>query len=112
MQYIYYPKCSTCIKGLKYLKDNGIDVTFRDIVNETPSKEELYQWILTYNQGIKPFFNTSGKLYREMNLKEQIAHMSIEEASELLCNHGLFIKRPLLIDEERIFIGFKGAYDL
>ena len=112
MQYIYYPKCSTCIKGLKYLKDNNINVELRDITVDTPTKEELYRWIEIYNEGIKPFFNTSGKLYREMNIKDCIKTMSIDEAVELLSSIGMLIKRPLLIDTNKVYIGFKGNYDL
>lgn len=112
MQYIYYPKCSTCIKGLKYLKEYNVNIELRDITVHTPTKEELYQWIEIYNEGIKPFFNTSGKLYREMNIKDRIKTMSIDEAVELLSSNGMLIKRPLLIDNNRVYIGFKGNYDL
>ncbi len=112
MQYIYYPRCSTCQKGLKYLKEQNIEIELRDIVIQTPSYEEMLKWIEMYDQGIKPFFNTSGKLYKEMNMKEHVKTMSKEEAAKILSENGMLIKRPLLVDENRIFIGFKGAYDL
>lgn len=107
MQFIYYPKCSTCIKGFKHLKNKKISFTQRDIVNETPTKNELKEWIMKYDKGIKPFFNTSGLVYREMNIKEKISTMSIEEAAELLSSNGMLIKRPLLIDDDTIVIGYK-----
>ncbi|MEG0276494.1 MAG: arsenate reductase family protein [Coprobacillus sp.] len=107
MLFIYYPKCSTCVKALKDLKQKGIIFEQRDIVTDTPTKEELIKWIEEYNQGIKPFFNTSGLLYREMNIKEKINTMSIEEAALLLSSYGMLIKRPLLIDDDFIIIGYK-----
>lgn len=107
MEFIYYPKCSTCQKALKQLKQHSQDIQLRDIVLQTPTQEELETWIQTYNQGIKPFFNTSGQLYRQMNLKEKINDMSISEAAKLLSAHGMLIKRPLLIDKDRIVIGYQ-----
>lgn len=107
MQFIYYPKCSTCIKAMKHIRNKYSDIVLRDIVNETPSKDELIEWINIYNQGIKPFFNTSGLVYRELNIKDKIHTMSIEEAADLLSSNGMLIKRPLLIDENMIVIGYK-----
>lgn len=107
MEFIYYPRCSTCLKALKKLKEQGIDVTLRDIVNETPTQEELLCWIRQSGKGIKPFFNTSGKLYREMNLKDKINDMNEDEAALLLSQNGMLIKRPLLIDSEKIIIGYQ-----
>ncbi len=112
MEYIYYPKCSTCIKGLKYLKEQNLSFTLRDITLQTPTKEELLLWIDQYGEGIKPFFNTSGKVYKEMNMKDKIKLLSKEEAAKLLSENGMLIKRPLLITKEKVFIGFKGIYDL
>lgn len=106
MQFIYYPKCSTCIKAFKHLKNKKISFTQRDIVNETPTKDELKEWIIKYDNGIKPFFNTSGLVYREMNIKEKISTMGVEEAAELLSSNGMLIKRPLLIDDNIIVIGY------
>ena len=107
MEFIYYPRCGTCLKALKKLKEQEIDVTLRDIVNETPTQEELLCWIRQNGKGIKPFFNTSGKLYREMNLKDKINDMNEDEAALLLSQNGMLIKRPLLIDGEKIIIGYQ-----
>lgn len=107
MEFIYYPKCSTCIKALKQLQAQGIQVDKRDIVKETPTKEELLKWMIDYGQGIKPFFNTSGMVYRELGLKSKLADMSHEEAAELLSQNGMLIKRPLFITENQIIIGYK-----
>ena len=79
----------------------------RHIVEETPTKKELETWIKMYNQGIKPFFNTSGQVYRQLGIKDKIKDMSIEEAAELLSKNGMLIKRPLLIHNKQIIIGFK-----
>lgn len=112
MLFVYYPKCSTCQKALKYLKDHNYDVELRHIVDETPTQEQLLTWIEQYGQGIKPFFNTSGKLYREMKIKDQINTMSKEEAALLLSENGMLIKRPLLICQDQIIIGYKeGIYE-
>lgn len=107
MEFIGYPKCSTCLKAYKHLKDKGINIPFRHIVEDTPTSQELKEWILTYNQGVKPFFNTAGKVYKELGLKDKIKDMSIEEASELLSKNGMLIKRPLLINGSQIIIGYK-----
>ena len=107
MQFIYYPRCSTCLKALKKLKEQGLDIELRDIVQETPSQEELLHWIQQKGQGIKPFFNTSGKVYREMNLKEKIKDMSEQEAALLLSQNGMLIKRPILVDKQNIYIGYQ-----
>lgn len=111
MLFIYYPRCSTCLKALKELKSLGYEPQLRHIVEQTPTKEELLTWIQQYHQGIKPFFNTSGKLYREMNIKEKINTMSEEEAAQLLSENGMLIKRPLLIKDDYIVIGYRpGIY--
>lgn len=107
MLFIYYPKCGTCQKALKHLKQKKLSLELRHIVENTPSKQELIQWIEDYHQGIKPFFNTSGKLYRELNIKERIKTMTIDEAAELLSQNGMLIKRPLLINDHQIIIGYK-----
>lgn len=106
-EFIYYPRCSTCQKALKHLKEKNISVKERHIVEDVPTKEELLTWIKEYNQGIKPFFNTSGKLYRELQLKDKVAGMSEEEAAELLSSNGMLIKRPILILDHQFIIGYK-----
>jgi arsenate reductase len=109
-QFIYYPKCSTCQKALKRL-DSTYEL--RDITKQTPTKEELKQYIIKYNKGIKPFFNTSGKIYREMNLKDKVNSLTIDEAVELLSQNCMLIKRPILINDDTILVGYKEKeYDL
>lgn len=107
MKFIYYPNCSTCKKALKYIKERNIQCEEIDIVKQTPSQDEIKQYILNHGKGIKPFFNTSGKLYREMGLKDKVKDMDIEEASDLLSSNGMLIKRPLLIKDDKVLVGFK-----
>lgn len=107
MELIWYPKCSTCMKANKHLKEKELTFTTRHIVEETPSKEELKKWIEIYGQGIKPFFNTSGQVYRQLGLKDRIKDMSVDEAVTLLASNGMLIKRPLLILDDKVIIGYK-----
>lgn len=107
MIFIEYPKCSTCKKAKKFLIENNIDFIDRDIVKDTPTYEELNVWIKKSNLEIKKFFNTSGLKYKELNLKEKLLTMSDEEKIKLLASNGMLIKRPLLIDDNNILIGFK-----
>ena len=112
MLFYWYPQCSTCIKAYKHLKDLNLELEVKHIVEQTPSKEELRRYIELYNQGIKPFFNKSGKVYKEMNLKDKVNTMSVEEAINLLADNGMLIKRPLLIDGDKILVGYKKeSYD-
>lgn len=105
--FIEYPKCSTCKKAKKWLIENNIEFIERNIVEETPNVEELNEWINKSGQEIKRWFNTSGLKYKELNLKEKLSTMSDEEKIELLASNGMLIKRPLLISDKGIFIGFK-----
>ena len=107
IQFIYYPKCSTCMKALKHLKEKELSFQSRDIVLETPTKEELKQWIERKNEGIKPFFNTAGQVYKTLKLKDKINELSIDEAVELLSTYGMLIKRPLLVLDNQIILGYK-----
>ena len=109
MIFIWYPKCSTCQKAKKWLDENGIEYTLRDIVLETPTEEELTKWIKESGLDIKKFFNTSGMKYRELGLKDKLDNMSFEEKVKLLSSDGMLIKRPLIVDE-KIIPGFKN-YD-
>jgi len=112
MLFIYYPKCSTCQKALKHLKRKNLNPKLRHIVEDTPTQEELLKWIDVYGEGIKPFFNTSGKLYRELDIKNRITKMTNEEAALLLSQNGMLIKRPLLIQDDDVIIGYKeGIYE-
>lgn len=105
--FIEYPKCSTCKKAKKWLEENGIDFVERNIVTQTPTVEELTKWIKESKYDIKKWFNTSGLKYKELNLKEKLTTMTQKEKIELLASDGMLIKRPLLISEKGIFIGFK-----
>lgn len=107
MLFIEYPKCSTCQKAKKFLVSHAVDFTDRHIVEETPTANELKEWIERSGLPIKRFFNTSGNVYKEMNLKEKVDQLTMEEACELLSLNGMLIKRPLLITEEAILVGFK-----
>ena len=105
--FINYPKCSTCKKAEKFLKENNIEFINRNIVEENPSAEELALWM--EKSGLEPrkFFNTSGVLYREMNLKDKIKTMSKEEMIEILSTNGMLAKRPLLVMDDKVLVGFK-----
>ena len=105
--FINYPKCSTCKKAEKFLKENNIEFINRNIVEENPSAEELALWM--EKSGLEPrkFFNTSGVWYREMNLKDKIKTMSKEEMIEILSTNGMLVKRPLLVMDDKVLVGFK-----
>ncbi len=105
--FIEYPKCSTCQKAKKWLTENNIDFTQRNIVEETPSAEELREYIEKSGLDIKKFFNTSGLLYKSMNLKEKLNSMTDDEKIEILSQNGMLIKRPLLIGDNFALPGFK-----
>ena len=105
--FIEYPKCSTCQKAKKWLDENNIEYVDRNIVTETPTKDELKKWIPKSGLDVRKFFNTSGMKYRELNIKEKIKDMSEDEIYELLASDGMLIKRPLFISEKIILKGFK-----
>lgn len=109
MSYLFleYPKCSTCRKAKKWLEENNIDFIDRIIVEENPTKEELKTWYEKSGVNLSKFFNTSGKLYREMNLKDKVKTSSEDELLEILSSNGMLVKRPLLIKDDLILIGFK-----
>ncbi len=104
---LWYPKCSTCQKAKKWLETNHISFEERHIVEQVPTKEELEKWIKQSGLEIKKFFNTSGLKYKELNLKEKLPSMSDKERIELLASNGMLIKRPLLINEDVVLVGFK-----
>ena len=105
--FIEYPKCSTCKNAKKWLKENNVEFIERNIVEEIPTEKELKEWIKISGEEIKKWFNTSGLKYKELNLKEKLPSMSDEEKIKLLASNGMLIKRPLLISDKGIFIGFK-----
>lgn len=107
IQFICYPKCSTCQKAKAYLDAKGIDYQIRDIKTETPSFEELKVWHELSGKDIKSFFNTSGMLYRQLQIKDKLPSMTLDEKLELLASDGMLIKRPLLIDSSNVLIGFR-----
>lgn len=105
--FVCYKKCSTCKKAEKWLQENGLDYEMRDIKTENPSKEELRTWYEKSGLDIKRFFNTSGMIYRDMQLKDKLADMSEEEKLELLATDGMLVKRPILVTEDQVLVGFK-----
>lgn len=104
--FIEYPPCSTCKKAKKFLIEHNISVNTRHIVEHTPTFEELSDWIFKSGLPVKKFFNTSGKLYRELNLKEKLPNMPEVEQIKLLSENGMLIKRPLVIYEDKVLVGF------
>lgn len=107
--FLLYPPCSTCRKAKKWLDDNGVCYSARHIKEENPSYEELAQWVQASGLPIKKFFNTSGQVYRDLNLKERLPEMSQEEQLRLLASDGMLVKRPLLILENKVLVGFQEA---
>ena len=106
---LYYAKCSTCRKALKWLDENGIAYEGRAIVEDHPNAEELRAWYQASGLPLKRFFNTSGMKYRELGLKDRLPAMSEDEQLELLASDGMLVKRPLLISDAVIWPGFKEA---
>ncbi|MBQ1274025.1 MAG: arsenate reductase family protein [Cellulosilyticum sp.] len=107
--FIEYPKCTTCKKALKYLKENNVEVEDRHIVEDVPTEAELKSWIEKSGLEFKKFFNTSGQVYKEMGLKDKVKDMSEDEAIQLLASNGMLIKRPILVTDQAVCVGFKEA---
>lgn len=107
MLIIAYKNCSTCQKVLRFLNEQGFAYTFRDIKTQRPSVEELQEFVAKSGLPLKKLFNTSGKLYKQFNLKDKLPTMSEKEIYELLASDGLLLKRPLLILEHKVLVGFK-----
>ena len=107
MLFVGYPKCSTCLKAEKWLTENGIEYESRNIKEQNPAFEELEMWFKQSGLPLKRFFNTSGLLYKSMNLKDKLSEMSEEEQLKLLSSDGMLVKRPLLITENTVLVGFK-----
>lgn len=105
--FITYPKCSTCQKAKKFLDENKIKYIEKHIVTDTPSYEELKQMIEQSGLPVSKFFNTSGMLYRSMNLKEELKNSTDDEKIRLLSSNGMLIKRPLLVMKNKVLVGFK-----
>lgn len=109
MLFISYPKCSTCQKAKKWLDENNKVYTERHIVEDRPSYDELKEWYQKSGLPLKKFFNTSGLLYKEMNLKDKLPAMSEEEQLKLLATNGMLVKRPLIVSEDAVLVGFREA---
>jgi len=109
MLFIYYPPCSTCQKAKKWLDDHGLAYTERHIKNENPTCQELKLWCARSGLPLKKFFNTSGLLYKSMHLKDRLPELSEDEQLRLLAEEGMLVKRPLLITENTVLVGFREA---
>lgn len=107
MLFLCYPKCTTCQKAKKWLDEKEISYELRDIKLAHPSKEELTDWYKKSGLPLKRFFNTSGLLYKELSLKDRLPEMSEEEQLELLATDGMLVKRPLVIGDDFVLVGFK-----
>ena len=107
MLFVCYPKCTTCQKAKKWLDEQGAAYEVRHIAEERPTKEELAAWQAKSALPLKKFFNTSGLKYRELQLKDKLPGMSEDEQLELLATDGMLVKRPLLITEDKVLVGFK-----
>ncbi len=109
LKFICYPKCTTCQKAKKWLDDKGIPHELRDIKLQKPTLEELTAWHKKSGLPLKKFFNTSGLLYKSLDLKNKLPTMTEEEMLELLATDGMLVKRPLLIGGDFVLVGFKEA---
>ena len=109
MTFICYPKCTTCQKAQKWLDENGISYTSRDIKMEHPTYEELSAWHRRSGLPLKKFFNTSGLIYNSMALKDKLPTMNEDEMLKLLATDGMLVKRPLLVGNDFVLVGFKEA---
>ena len=109
MLFIQYPPCSTCQKAKKWLDEHGLNYTERHIKEENPGYDELKSWYEMSGLPLKRFFNTSGLLYKSMNLKDRLPAMSEEEQLRLLATDGMLVKRPIIVDGETVLTGFREA---
>ena len=109
MEFICYPRCTTCQKAQKWLDDHNISYELRDIKQQKPSLEELKLWYEKSGLELKKFFNTSGLLYKSMELKTKLPVMSEEEMLDCLASDGMLVKRPIFVSEEFVLVGFKEA---
>ena len=107
MLFVNYPKCSTCRKAKNWLDEHNIEYKSRNIVEDNPKSFEIEKWYKQSALPLKRFFNTSGMKYRELNLKDKLPEMSEEEQFELLASDGMLVKRPIIVSDECILVGFK-----
>lgn len=109
MLFVEYPKCTTCQRAKKFLDAHAAQYEDRHIKENQPAREELYTWWKASGLPLKKFFNTSGLLYKSMNLKEKLPGMTEEEQLDLLASDGMLVKRPILVGEDFVLVGFKEA---
>lgn len=109
LKFICYPKCTTCQKARKWLEETGIPYEFRDIKTENPTAEELEQWYRMSDLPLRKFFNTSGLLYKSLELKTKLPTMTEEEMLALLASDGMLVKRPLVVGDDFVLLGFREA---
>ena len=107
LKFICYPRCTTCQRAKKWLDDNNIAYDLRDIKLENPTKEELTEWYKKSGLPLKKFFNTSGLLYKSMDLKNKLPEMSESEMLDLLASDGMLVKRPIVVSGDLVLLGFK-----
>ena len=107
LKFICYPKCTTCQKAKKWLDDNKMEYELRDIKQENPTLEELNEWYKKSGLPLKKFFNTSGLLYKSMDLKNKLPDMTEDEMLQLLSTDGMLVKRPILVADNFVLVGFK-----
>lgn len=106
MLFVHYPKCTTCQKAKKWLLEQGVKITERDIKENNPTKDELKNWYEKSELELKKFFNTSGLIYKDLGLKDKLPAMSIDEQLELLATNGMLVKRPIVVANDFILVGF------
>lgn len=107
MLFLCYPRCSTCKKAQDWLTEHGVDFTLRDIKLQSPTEDELRAWHNASGLPIKRFFNTSGLQYKSLGLKDKLPQMTMDEQYALLATDGMLVKRPLLVGEDFVLVGFK-----
>ena len=107
--FLEYPKCTTCQKAKKWLDDNQIEYIDRHIVENNPTEEELQKWVALSGKPLKSFFNTSGLLYKSLGLKDKLPNMAEEEQFKLLASNGMLVKRPIVVTDSNVLVGFKEA---
>ena len=105
--FLCYPTCSTCKKAKKFLESNNIKYELRDIKLNNPNKEELDRFVKLSGMDIKSFFNTSGLVYKELGLKDKLPNMSYDEKLNVLSSNGMLVKRPILVADDKVYVGFK-----
>ncbi|MDO5145492.1 MAG: arsenate reductase family protein [Eubacteriales bacterium] len=105
--FVEYPKCTTCKRAKKWLEEHEVEFIDRHIVEDNPTAEELKEWHKKSGLPLKRFFNTSGQVYRQNNIKDRLPSMSEEEQYQLLATNGMLVKRPVIVGEDYVLVGFK-----